>query len=678
MESGCPDVLGASIVDGGTNFAVWSAAAEAVELCLFDETGRETHYLLPEQTNGVWHGYLRGCKAGQAYGYRVHGKFDPERGLRANPAKLLIDPYARALAGTLQWSPVLFDHRRVDGDVVIDTRDSAPFVPKSTVTADVPSASSGPRLPWAETLVYEANVRGYTMRRPGIPDADRGTFAGMRNGDILSYVKALGVTAIEIMPVFEFVDEPFLVEKNLRNFWGYNTIHFFAPASRYSQSNPRAEFIEMVNAIHDAGLEVILDVAYNHTGESGGDGPTLSFRGLDNLTYYRTAAGDPGTYVNDTGTGNTLDMDAPTTRRLVLDSLAYWAETMGVDGFRFDLATVMGRSATGFTSAHPFFAELAADKRLSHCKLIAEPWDPGPGGYQLGAFPPPWAEWNDRYRDSVRRFWRGDGAEAAELAQRLHGSADLFEPSGRGPCSSINFVTAHDGFTLLDLTSYAERHNEDNGEDNRDGHAHNFSDNHGVEGRTDDDDINARRRQQRLNFLATLLLSQGVPMLLAGDEVGNSQRGNNNAYAQDNDVGWVDWSGLDEDPAFLNAVRALVDLRRNVELLRQPHYVHGGSGDSAHDVLWLHPNGDRIGDGDWPHVQAFTMLLMRDAGDGLDAMVALMLNGASEPARFSLPNENDRDWCVRFASAAHEFRPLSSHEWGLPARSLVCASMAAD
>ena len=511
------------------------------------------------------------------------------------------------------------------------------------------------------------------MRRPDIPDADRGTFAGMRNGDVLRYIKALGITSIELMPVFEFIDEQFLIERKLRNFWGYNTVHFFAPALRYAQHDPQAEFADMVNAIHDAGLEVILDVAYNHTGESGGDGPTLSFRGLDNLTYYRTAADDPGTYVNDTGTGNTLDMDSPTTRRLVLDSLSYWAGTMGVDGFRFDLATVMGRSATGFETDHAFFVELAANARLSRCKLIAEPWDPGPGGYQLGSFPPPWAEWNDRYRDSVRRFWRGDAGEAAELAQRLHGSADVFESGGRGPSGSINFVTAHDGFTLLDLTSYAHRHNEDNGESNQDGHTHNFSDNLGVEGSTDDGDINNRRRQQRLNFLATLLLSQGVPMLLAGDEAGNSQRGNNNAYAQDNDIGWVDWSGLDDDPAFLTAVRALVDLRRDIELLRQPHYVHGGSQDGAHDVLWLQPSGDEIGDGEWQHTQAFTMLLTRDDAE---TMVAIMINGASEAVRFSLPKGDDCDWKIRFVSAAQEFRPLNPQEWGVPARSLVCATIA--
>ena len=675
MEPGCPETLGATLVDGGVNFAVWAATAEAVELCLFDDAGRETHFSLPEQTDGVWHGFLPGCTAGQAYGYRVHGKFDLERGLRANPAKLLLDPYARALTGEFGWAQELFDHRRDGDDVVIDSRDSAPFVPKSMVVGNVHTASRGPAVPWSETVVYETNVRGYTMRRPAVPDADRGTFAGMRNRDVLRYIKSLGVTAIELMPIFEFVDETFLVQRNLRNFWGYNTVHFFAPASRYAQIDPRAEFVDMVNSIHEAGLEVILDVAYNHTGESGADGPTLSFRGLDNLTYYRTATEDPGSYINDTGTGNTLNMDAPTTRRLVRDSLAYWAEAMGVDGFRFDLASIMGRSATGFTTNHPFFSELAAERRLSHCKLIAEPWDPGPGGYQLGAFPAPWAEWNDRYRDSVRRFWRGDANEAAELAQRMHGSADVFQPSGRGPLCSVNFVTAHDGFTLLDLTSYSERHNEDNGEKNRDGHAHNFSDNNGVEGPTTDDMINSRRRQQRLNFLATLLLSQGVPMLLAGDEIGNSQRGNNNAYAQDNEIGWIDWSGLDDDPAFLAAVRALIDLRRDVALLRQPHYVHGDQGDAARDVVWLHPDGNEIGDGEWHQVRAFTMLLTGQTDAGQTTMAAVLLNGDTATARFSLPREDDRDWSIRFVSAAQEFRPLNQQQWSIPARSLVCATM---
>ena len=529
-------------------------------------------------------------------------------------------------------------------------------------------------------VIYEANVRGYTMRHPDVPDVDRGTFRGMKNGVILEYLRSLGITAIELMPVFAFIDEHFLHKKGLRNYWGYNSINFFTPEGRYARSNARAEFREMVDAIHDAGFEVILDVAYNHTGESNALGPTLSFRGIDNLLYYRTEPDDPFEYVNDTGTGNTINMDHAPVRQLIIDSLRYWVTSMGVDGFRFDLGTVLGRTAAGFSREHPFFAALAAEPVLKDTKLIAEPWDPGPGGYQLGHFPEQWAEWNDKYRDSVRRFWRGDSGEAAEFAKRLHGSSDIFEDDGRGPCSSVNFVTVHDGFTLTDVVSYERRHNEANTEGNNDGHAHNYSANYGVEGETDDAEINALRRQQRLNLLATLLLSQGTPMLLAGDEIGNSQHGNNNAYAQDNEIGWIDWSGCDDDPEFLAAIRALIDLRRDIALFRQPSYVHGAAVNEVGwgDIEWLRPDGTPMASDDWADAQALSLVLTHvgDARESEAPSVVLLINGSTETVRFTLPDGSAHGgWQIRFVSVARDFRPIDDNRWQLPARSLVCVAL---
>lgn len=670
IEPGCPSKLGARVVEGGVNFAVYSGVAEAVELCLFDASGRERRLQLPASEDGVWHGFVPGCGAGQHYGYRVHGSFDPQRGLRANPAKLLMDPYAREFHGSFSWSPAVFDHRLIDDEPTIDTSDSAPFVPKSVVTADdaIPELGERTAIPWEEAVIYETNVRGYTMRHPAIPDEDKGRFSGLTHADVLDHLRSLGVTSIELMPVFEFIDERFLAERGLRNLWGYNTVGFFAPAARYAGASPRRDFIEMVNAIHDAGFEVILDVAYNHTGEAGTDGPTLSLRGLDNLCYYRTDPNDPSVYVNDTGTGNTLNIDSLPAQRLVLDSLRYWFNEMGVDGFRFDLATVIGRSDFGFDPNHPFLQGLTDDPELLGCKLIAEPWDPGPGGYQLGEFPPRWSEWNDRYRDSVRRFWRGDSGEAAEFAMRLHGSAHLFEE--RGPRAGINFVTAHDGFTLADLVSYRDRHNEANGEDNLDGHAHNFSDNYGVEGPTEDRAINALRRQQRLNFLGTLLLSQGTPMLLAGDEFGSSQNGNNNAYAQDNEIGWVDWQGLHDDAEFLSAVRSLIGLRREIPQLSQPSFLH-------ERMRWLTVSGQEMEDDHWPDVDAFS-LVMRGADDNERyawPTTALMFNRGQELERFTLPEPAQGQWAIRFVSAAQEFRPLTGGRWEIAGRSMVCVTV---
>ena len=519
--------------------------------------------------------------------------------------------------------------------------DSAPYVPKSVVhSPEVMNLRDRPNIPWADTVVYETNLRGYTMRHPAVPDNDRGRFAGMRNGNVLAYLKSLGITAVELMPVQAFVDEHHLARRSLQNYWGYNTIAFFAPMPRFAGDDPCEEFVDMVNAIHDAGLEVILDVAFNHTGESDQHGPTISFRGLDNQAYYRLEQEDPGDYVNDTGTGNTINADHQVVRKLVVDALRYWSGDMGVDGFRFDLATILGRHADGFSSDHPLLLSIAEDSILSGVKLIAEPWDPGPGGYQLGRFPGRWAEWNDRFRDTARRFWRGDAGMNGEFARRLHGSADIFDAGDRLPFASVNFVTSHDGYTLSDTVSYERRHNEANGEDNRDGHSHNYSCNHGVEGPSDDPAINAARRRHRLNLLASLLFSQGTPMLLAGDEFGNSQLGNNNAYAQDNETGWLDWSGLTVDPDFADEVREIVHLRRELPLLRLPRFVHGETpvGASTMRVSWLNSDGKEMDEGNWSGAARFKVMYAESAHDGERSRVAVLINNRDEPVSFSLPD----------------------------------------
>ncbi len=674
--------LGAHCTDSGVSFALFSEHAERVELCLFDADRRQvaTHDL-PACSNGVWHGFLPGCGPGQRYGYRVHGPWDPALGLRHNPAKLLIDPYARRLDGAFRWDPVVFDFRRGPGGRrVADDRDSAGCVPLGVVVGP-PAARPvrRPGVPWSNTVIYEANVRGYTMRHPDIPEAERGRFRGMSNGRILEYIKALGITTLELMPVHSLIDEQFLVERGLRNLWGYNPVQFFTPDARFAPpgSDPAAEFRAMVDAIHDAGIEVILDVVYNHTGEGGPDGPTLSLRGIDNLAYYRTLPDDPGHYVNDTGCGNTLNTCHIRAQNLVLDSLRYWHGELGVDGFRFDLATVLGRTMGGFYKPHSLLSRIGGTPELEGARLIAEPWDPGPGGYQLGRFPVEWAEWNDRYRDSVRRFWRGDDDQDSEFAQRIHGSADLFESSGRSPVASINFVAAHDGFTLADVVSYERRHNRANGEKNRDGHRHNCSSNHGVEGPTDDPAINAVRRRQRLNLLATLLFSQGTPMLLAGDEFGNSQGGNNNAYAQDNEVGWLDWSGLADDPEFTQSVRDLVRLRREMPLLRQARYIHGRMPTDSGwcDIDWLHPDGRRMQPQDWNSGRRLALLFstradQKDDSPVLEA-VAVLFNASTEDAVFELPSNLPPGCRVRFSSSPDGGERVGDGRWLVAARSLV-------
>lgn len=656
IQTGRPAPLGATTDEKGTNFAVFSSVADSVELCLFDNDGtpQQSHFL-PECSDDIWHGYVEGCKPGQCYGYRVHGPYDAEKGLRCNPHKLLIDPYARALGGTFSRNVAVLDYEShgADGNLQMNTTNSAPYVPKSIVcNTNAAALAPSPKVLWQDTIFYEANVRGYTMRHPAVGAADRGTFNGMRHKDVLAYLKALGITSLELMPVHAFIDEQHLEDKGLRNYWGYNTISFFAPTSRYAKSDAIAEFRDMVRAIHDAGLEVILDVVYNHTGESDRAGPSICFRGIDNLAYYSTEPDDPGTYINDTGCGNTLNVDHAQTRRLVLDSLRYWHREMGVDGFRFDLAPVLGRHDHGFSAKHPMLEAISTDEELRTAKLIAEPWDPGPGGYQLGNFPSGWAEWNDRYRDSARRFWRGDAGTAGELAKRLHGSADVFEDSGRQSYASVNFVSCHDGFTLADVVSYEHKHNDANGEDNRDGHGHNYSCNHGVEGPTKDPSILGNRRRHRLNLLATLLASQGTPLLLGGDEFGHSQQGNNNAYAQDNEIGWLDWSNIDKDPEFTAQVRELIWLRHNTPLLRLRQFVHGtlATEGGEIEIRWLRPDGQDMPDQDWEQTRSFAVAVKEGKCDGETAAVTLLFNGSHTATDFELPVQHD--WQLAFASDA--------------------------
>jgi glycogen operon protein len=657
IRPGHHETLGACADRDGVNFALFSEHAEAVELCLFDAAGQETErVMLPARTGDIWHGYIPGCKPGQAYGYRVHGPYDPAAGLRFNSNKLLLDPYAKRLAGSFQWrAEVLGDAPDDSGTTpLMSTADSAPFVPKAVVAGTQPAPRRGVRVPWSEMIVYETNVRGFTMRHPDVPQRDRGRFAGMRHGEVLEYLKALGITTVELMPVQAFLDEAHLHAMGLRNYWGYNTLAYFAPEPRHGSFD---DCREMVDAIHDAGLEVILDVVYNHTAEGSHLGPTLSFRGIDNAVYYRLMPDDPSQYVNDSGCGNTINIDHPQVRHLVLDSLRYWVTAAGVDGFRFDLAPILGRTATGFDREHVFFLELEQDPALAGIKLIAEPWDVGPGGYQLGHFPRAWAEWNDRYRDTVRQFWRGDQGKLGELAHVILGSAERFELSGRGPWASVSYVASHDGFTLADIVSYEQRHNAANGEDNQDGHAHNFSCNYGVEGPTDDTDIEALRRRQRLNMLATVLASQGTPMLLAGDELGNSQAGNNNAYAQDNETGWLDWSGLEADPDFLEQVRTMIGLRRDLPLLRQGRHLHGRTRNAAgfKDVEWLAPGGEQLTAEQWDDGWGKTVLLCNTTrkrfADGEVQAVALVLNASEEATHFCLPDVGKcASWRLHFST----------------------------
>jgi glycogen operon protein len=669
IECGRPDPLGAHWDGEGVNFALYSGCAERVELCLFDEAGRKIQsHFLPESRRNTWHGYVPGLAPGQRYGYRVHGPWNPRRGFRCNPRKLLIDPYARALDGEFNWNPSVYDYLPGSSPdkPLISHLDSAASVPKCVVTGPVRAPHAKPSISWRDKIIYEANVRGYTMRHPAVPERERGRLRGLSNGQVLDYLKSLGVTSVELQPVHSMIDESFLARRGLRNLWGYNSINFFSVDNRFAEADALAEFCEMVDAMHDAGLEVFLDVVYNHTAEGGKGGPTVSFRGIDNVAYYRTLPDEPAQHDNVTGCGNAMNADHPVYQDLVLDSLAYWHQEVGLDGFRFDLATTLGRGATGFDREHLLLRRIVLDERLADAHMIAEPWDVGPGGYQLGQFPHKWSEWNDRFRDDTRRFWRGDEGQAGAFAERLHGSADIFDQPGRSPRASVNFVSSHDGFTLADVVSYEHRHNEANGEGNRDGHAHNCSSNYGVEGLSYDPEINRVRRRQRLNMLASVLVAQGMPMLLAGDEFGNSQGGNNNAYCQDNEVGWLDWSGLATDPRFTEQVRELIRLRQKTPLLRHPEFIHGDSGPT---IEWMHVDGTPMEADEWARSAGFSLLLSDD--DTGDAVVVLV-NASRSSRWFGLPEApRGAEWRLAFHTSEPDPVVLEGRSCGVPELTLA-------
>ena len=684
IREGSPFPLGANWDGLGVNFAIFSAHATKVELCLFDDAGeRELERLeLPEYTDEVWHGYLPEARPGTIYAYRVHGPYEPAAGHRFNPNKLLLDPYARAIVGDLKWGPELFGYKLETGDdLTFDTRDSGDMMPRCRVIdpAFTWGRERSPSVPWERTIFYETHVKGFTKLHPGLPEDVRGTYDGLASAEVVAYLRGLGVTSVELLPIHSFVNDSMLLDKGLTNYWGYNTLSFFAPARRYARNQAFAfsEFKEMVARLHDANLEVILDVVYNHTAEGNEKGPTLSFKGIDNASYYRLLD-TPRYYINDTGTGNTLNLSHPRVLQLVTDSLRYWATEMRVDGFRFDLATILGREPYGFDEGGGFLDTCRQDPVLSRAKLIAEPWDIGPGGYQVGGFPPGWAEWNDRFRDTVRAFWKGDEGQAAELASRLTASGDKFNRRGRKPWASVNFIAAHDGFTLNDLVSYDEKHNEANGEDNRDGHSHNLSWNCGVEGPTDDPEILALRERQKRNMLATLLLAQGTPMLLAGDEFGRTQKGNNNTYCQDNELNWVDWAGIDEAGQGLAAfARKLIALRQGFAVLRRARFLTGGYDEvaGAKDATWICPDGSEMDPEHWsdPNTRCFGVLLDgRAQATGIrrpasDATLLQVLNAHHDVVEFQLPEPPaGQRWLLLVDTNRPELEEPEPFEFGHP------------
>ncbi len=678
LLTGTAQPLGANWDGNGVNFSLFSANAEKVELCLFDSTTQsEVERIELAASGSIWHGYLPDCKPGTIYGYRVYGPYKPDKGHRFNPNKLLLDPYARQLSNKLIWHDSVYGFNRSDKlrDLSFDDRDSADFVPKAVVVDESFDWGNDrpPRVPWSRSIIYETHVRGFTKLNDAIDEDRRGSFAGLASDTVITYLKSLGVTALELLPIHAFIDDHFLVEKELVNYWGYNTLGFFAVENRYLPDGDRADFKSMVKRLHEAGIEVILDVVYNHTAEGDQTGPTLSFRGIDNASYYRLPDDNRRSYINDSGCGNSLNLNHPQVLKLVIDSLRHWVKDMHVDGFRFDLAVSLGREMDGFNSNAAFFSAINADPLLSKVKLIAEPWDIGPGGYQLGAFPRGWAEWNDRFRDTARRFWHGEAGMLPHLARCLHGSSDLFEHNGRRPSASINFITSHDGFTLSDLVSYNHRHNQANGENNKDGHEANFSYNYGVEGPGSDKELTILRKRQRRNFLATLFLAQGTPMLLAGDELGRSQRGNNNAYCQDNKLTWQSWSTLQQDSELFEFVQTLIRLRSDFPLLHRDHFVHGKEQFEPigfTDIQWLGANGQAMQDADWHnhHNQFLAMLLAGEAmparnpllDDEKDAALVIAFNVDSMPIDFVLPESQFRWHCI-FTTA--DIKPvISSHE----------------
>ncbi|MFS0884447.1 glycogen debranching protein GlgX [Aeromicrobium sp. 179-A 4D2 NHS] len=660
---GSPYPLGATFDGTGTNFAVFSESAEFVELCLFDDAGNETRVRLEEVDGFVHHGFLLGVAPGQRYGFRVHGPYDPENGHRCNPNKLLIDPYAKAISGSVHWDKSLFAYD-LDDPEQMNEDDSAGHVPYSIVINPYFDWANDrlPRTPYHESLIYEAHVKGLTMTHPDVPESLRGTYAGIAHPAIVKHLKSIGVTAIELLPVHQFLNDHYLVEKGLTNYWGYNTIGFFAPHADYAAHPGRQveEFKGMVRALHQADIEVILDVVYNHTGEGNHLGPTLSMRGIDNCAYYRLVEGDEQHYMDYTGTGNSLNVRHPHTLQLIMDSLRYWVTEMHVDGFRFDLAATLAREFYDVDKLATFFELVQQDPVVSQVKLIAEPWDVGPGGYQVGNFPPLWSEWNGLYRDTVRDFWRGEPATLGEFASRIAGSSDLYQDNGRRPYASINFVTAHDGFTLNDLVTYNHKHNEANGEEGRDGADDNRSWNCGVEGPTDDEEVLELRRRQRRNLMATLLLSQGVPMVLHGDEIGRSQGGNNNVYCQDNEVSWVDWDSRAEERALLEFTSALAAFRQRHPIFRRRRFFEGKpvrKADELRDIEWFTPSGDEMEEKNWEDElgKSIAVFLNGDAIADRDARgmrvtddsFVLAFNAHSEPAEFTLPPEDyGSGWAV--------------------------------
>ncbi len=670
--------MGATFDGDGTNFALFSSSAERVELCLFSPDGRtETHRVeLPEYTNEIWHGYLPGIGPGQLYGYRVHGPYDPEAGYRFNPNKLLIDPYARYLTGDISWGPEVYGYElgaEEEPDLTFSDSDSAPFMPKCVVTdfGEDPDRPPGPNVRWDRTVIYETHMRGFTMRHPDVPGDIRGTFEGMGHPAVVDYIRSLGVTAVELLPIHSFADDHVLVDRGLRNYWGYNTVGFFAPEQRYLGHGGLYTLRDMVRRFHDAGIEVILDVVYNHSAEGNERGATLSFKGIDNPAYYRLIRGEPRYYVNDTGTGNTINTSHPRVLHMVLDSLRYWAQAFEVDGFRFDLGTILGREPHGFDQRSGFFDAVGQDPVLRRLKLIGEPWDIGPGGYQVGGFPPGWAEWNDKYRDVVRSFWRGDHGLMREFAARITGSGDVYDFAGRRPWASVNFVVAHDGYTLNDLVTYEQKHNEANGENNEDGHSDNRSCNYGVEGPTDDPRIREIRARQRRNFLATLLVSHGTPMFLAGDEFGHTQGGNNNVYCQDNELGWIDWDDIDEDDREVTRfVRRLLELRSEHPIFRRASYRDGTV------LRWINPSGSDQTPEQWDDPTTLTIGLyyqLADENKEIDQAL-ILFNAFHETVPFVLPEREDgRGWTVILATdyelvlGSDEF----SGEFELTGRSIV-------
>jgi isoamylase len=651
----------------GVNFALFSEHATGVELCLFDDleaTEENIRIPISEQTDQVWHEFLPDVRPGQLYGFRVSGPYDPERGLRFNSSKLLLDPYAKAIAGQVSWADEMFGYVIGDKkeDLSQDFRDDAWGVPKSVVidTSFDWQGDRAPGIPLNDSVIYEVHVRGFSKLWNEVPEELRGTYAALGTPAAIDYFKKLGVTAVELLPVHAHIDDKGLIDRGLKNYWGYNTIGFFAPHAQYSSSGQMgqqvSEFKAMVRSLHAAGIEVILDVVYNHTAEGNHLGPTLCFRGIDNTSYYRLFADKPRFYLDYTGTGNTLDTLNPRPLQMVMDSLRYWANEMHVDGFRFDLASALGRDGSGVNKFHAFFKVIGQDPILSQVKLIAEPWDVGDGGYQVGNFPAPWSEWNGKYRDTVRSFWKGDEGRIGEVGYRLTGSPDLYRHSGRRPYASINFVTAHDGFTLSDLFSYDKKHNEANGDDNKDGDNNNLSWNCGADGPTDDLQINALRERQRRNFLTTLFLSQGVPMLTGGDEWGRTQNGNNNAYCQDNEISWFDWTRDAKQNQFLEFTRKLIQFRKDHPVFRRPKFLIGRliPGSKIRDVMWFNPGGSLMSEEEWtsPFVRCLGMLLSGDTSDVVsfegepvrDDTFLLLINAHYEPIPFVLPGQENLEW----------------------------------